>query len=97
MDTNKKGAKTIISYNQQQDMALKNNTQKIGGYLTGRTGTDGYVEPADYKASKNAWVSDGFSAYDFDKTFSNFVNPKKASDYGAKYVNEIPESSGRTR
>ena len=90
MDANRKRSVTSISYNQQQDMALRDNTQKVGAYLTGRAGTDKYVEPSDYKAMKNAWVSDGFSSYDFDKTFSNFVNPKRAVDYGVKYVNELP-------
>lgn len=59
--------------------------QKLGTYLTGLTGSDGYVSPESYKTARNAWVSDGNSASDFDNDFSGFVNPANAQDYGVKW------------
>lgn len=65
---------------------------KLGTYLTSKAGTDKYVDPEDYKTARNAWVSDGFSAADFDTKFSNFINPSRSPDYGVKYK-EKPASA----
>ena len=53
-------------------------------------GSDGYISPSDYKTAKNAWVSQGFSAKDFDDNFSYLANPNDPgtlSAYGLKVSN----------
>lgn len=64
---------------------LKNDSKKIGTFLSGRTGTDGYVGPEDYKKARSAWIADGYSTADFDNKFGGFVNPSRAQDYGIKW------------
>lgn len=66
-------------------VALKAASTKLGGWLSGKTGTDGYVAPEDYKRARSAWISDGYTTSDFDNRFGGFVNPSRAQDYGIKW------------
>lgn len=38
---------------------------------------DGYASPYDYNAAKSAFVSDGYSASEFDAIFGKYKNPKQ--------------------
>ena len=62
---------------------LRDVTSKLATYLNKNTGTkDDYVSPETYKQGKNAWITDGYSGEDFDKSFKSFVNPDHYKDYG---------------
>lgn len=50
-------------------------TSAISGALMQVRGRDGYVSPQDYLAARQDWMSQGFSAKDFDAYFSGFRNP----------------------
>lgn len=58
---------------------------EIANQLNGRRGEDGYVSPADYKKARNAWVSKGFSAEEYNKSFAReYVNPTHYDQYGVQ-------------
>ena len=56
-------------------------------------GSDGYISPSDYKTAKNAWVSEGLSAKDFDDNFSYLANPNDPGTLSA-YGLKVSNSSG---
>lgn len=74
-----------VSTTESTAVALKAASTKLGGYLSSRTGTDGYVSPEDYKKARSAWIADGYTTVDFDNRFGGFVNPGRAQDYGIKW------------
>lgn len=45
--------------------------------LQDKVGKDGYTSPYDYNAAKAAWVTDGYSASDFESIFGKYKNPKQ--------------------
>lgn len=56
---------------------------EIANQLNTRRGEDGYVSNGDYKKARNAWVSKGFSATDFNESFAReYVNPDFPEAYG---------------
>ena len=62
---------------------MRSARSEIASQLNTRTGGDGYVSPTDYKKARSAWVSKGFSAKDFDKSFANeYANPDSYDQYG---------------
>lgn len=71
--------------------ALKTAASQLGAFLTSKAGEDQYVSPEDFRTARNAWVSDGYAANDFDTQFSNFVNPNHAIDYGVKWKSGAPD------
>ncbi len=80
-----------VTYNQAKDQAQTQAASIIGTGLGKKAGPDGYVSPSDYKAALKAWVSDGYSAKDFNSQFANYINPADSnvsstgveiSDYG---------------
>jgi hypothetical protein len=68
-----------------------NASADIVATFNGVKGTDGYVDPKDYKDMKSYWVStSGKSAKEFDDQFaSSYVNPKSYQNYGVsqEYIN----------
>ena len=74
-----------LSSSESTAASLKNASTKLGGYLSARVGTDGYVSPEDYKKARSAWIADGYTTTDFDNRFGGFVNPGGAQDYGIKW------------
>jgi hypothetical protein len=77
-----------ITYNQTQDIKQREGITKLSGWMGSKVGKDGYVSPTDFKTAKQAWVTDGYSSDEFDKTFSNYVNPKYSSEYGAGFKSQ---------
>jgi len=72
---------TAASLAANEKAARQGAHQKLGKWLSGLVGGDGYVSPSDYKKAKAAWVSDGFSSNDFDAIFNNFINPGFEVEY----------------
>mgnify|MGYP001559351385 FL=1 len=57
--------------------------------LKSRTGTDGYVSPADYKAALAGWRDKGYPAEDFLPSFKSYINPSHYKDYGVSATDWI--------
>lgn len=60
---------------QREDVATMNQA------LSSQTGADGYVSAESWNYAKQNWMSEGLMAEDFDKNFSNFVNPNYSTEY----------------
>ena len=56
----------------------------MGGQLSSVSGSDGYVNPDDYKLARRTWIEKGFLPKDFDERFVGYVNPTHYKDYGLK-------------
>lgn len=75
----------FTNYTAKQEAARKAAQTKLGTFMKSKTGSDGYVSPEDYRSARSAWVQDGYSAADFDKIFSGYVNPADPQDYGVNF------------
>jgi len=60
---------------------VKNDAGKVATQLSGVAGDDGYVDPANYKKARVAWVTAGYTAKDFDERFATtYLNPDGGYD-----------------
>jgi len=82
MDANRKAVRnstTNITYNQAKDQAQTQAASTIGNAFSSLVGSDGYISPTDWKQGLQKWTSAGYSASDFIKQFSNYLNPTEAT------------------
>ncbi len=56
-------------------------TNKLDTKIQSRVGKDGYISPEDYKAARNAWISDGHPVTTFNSKFNKYANPADLQDY----------------
>jgi hypothetical protein len=70
------GGSSGPSYSERKDVAQRQDLSKITQGLEAGSGSDGYVSPTTYNANKSYWMSQGYSAKEFDEQFSNYVNPR---------------------
>jgi hypothetical protein len=54
---------------------------QVYSFLSGVSGSDGYVSPEDWQRAKQAWMDDGYAASDFDSKFKAFINKADPQDY----------------
>lgn len=69
-----------------ESQLARNARSEMAGALNTKAGSDGYVAPTDYKTARNAWVTQGFSAKDFNESFAReYVNPDHYDEYGVSF------------
>lgn len=72
--------------NSDTKVTIQDARSEMAGALNTKTGSDGYVSPSDYKKARNAWVTKGYAAKDFNDAFAReYVNPDYYSDYGVSF------------
>lgn len=59
----------------------QNTRSQVAQALNTKVGADGHVSEQVYLAARQQWVSLGYLAQDFDKAFSNYVNPNYWESY----------------
>jgi hypothetical protein len=56
----------------------------IGGLLSGKAGSDGFVHPNVFQQGKQAWVAAGGDPDSFNQTYARYINPNHYWEYTGK-------------
>jgi len=68
-------------YGTENSSTTEKPEDQITAFLQTGLGEDGYTEPDDFKAARDAWVEDGLSIKEFYEKFGHLLNSKDKKRY----------------